>query len=248
MTLQPGYYANMFEVSLQGDEAPVVICDRSKYTKLKDLRDEITKAGKDVFVYAPGHSNVIYGYGKDKEWLRDKDFTDDNVSLHEVPQLTGRMIHDAFINRAKELGYSPVYPFEIGRCRLYNWNGFRPTSDGNVKVFLGFDTRVVFLSDEPSNKLSFDIIVDVRYKLKYSSDNPVNFHDIVTRFGGLTLKNVRQIQRDLIPTGINTEVSRQRMIEQVLPFIGKIGEITLPCGVKASISLTPVRIIVGAEL
>ena len=51
MALQPGYYVNMFEVSLQGDEASVVICDRSKYTKLKELRDEITKATLKALLY-----------------------------------------------------------------------------------------------------------------------------------------------------------------------------------------------------
>ena len=57
MALQPGYYANVFEVALQTVESEVVVCERSKYQSLKVLREEIEKDGKDIFLCAPGHSD-----------------------------------------------------------------------------------------------------------------------------------------------------------------------------------------------
>jgi hypothetical protein len=247
--LEPGHYANMFEVKLPEElEVILVACERSKFSSLKELRHEILEAGKEAFIYAPEQSGIIYGYGPDIEWLRDKGFNDIKVNLAEEPRLTGKMIIDSFISKAKTQGYTPFFPNEIGRCKLFNWNEFRPSSDGNVKVYLGFDIRTIFLFDETTEDLSFSIIVDVCYSLKDSDDKPLNFHDIVSKFGSATLRQVRQIQRDLLPTGkLNTEVSRQRLVEQIFPFISSIDAIALPCGINAAVSQNPLRIIVGAE-
>ncbi len=245
--LQPGYYANVFEVTLYSDEADVVVCERSKYPSLKIIREEIQKAGKDVFVYAPGHSDVVYGYGKDREWLHEKGFTDLRVSLREVPRLTSRIILDGLISKSKTIDYTPSFTKEKGRCKLFNWNKYVTTSDGNVHVSTGYDIRAIFLRDEATDGLSFNIIVDACYSLKNAQGEPLNFHDIVCQYGSNTLKQARQIQKDLIPTGINTEASRQRLLDQIVPFVGSVEEIELPCDIKASVAKEPLRIIVGAE-
>jgi len=75
----------------------------------------------------------------------------------------------------------------------------------------------------------------------------LNFHDIVTKFGSITLREIRQIQKDLIPTGINKEISRQRLIEDIVPFVEQFSEIDLPCDLKSKITSFPARIILGEE-
>jgi len=247
MTLEPGYYANLFEVQLQAEEADVLVCERSKYPDLKSLRAEIERAGKEAFVYAPEQQDVVFGYGKEMEWLRAKGFTECTVKFQEQPRLTGRMILEGVIKKAQGQGYTPDFSGEIGRSRLFKSDRFRLTSDSNVRVFTGYDTRVIFLRDAAADRLSFNLIVDVCYCFKGPREEPLSFHQIATGFGSSILKEVRQIQGDLIPTGINTEVSRQRLLSEIIPFVKSLGEIQLPCKVNAVLSCVPSRIVVGAR-
>jgi len=248
MALDPGYYANLFEVTVPTNEKfNVMVCQRCDYPSLKELREKISKRENSIFVYAPEHSEVIYGYGKDMKKLESKGFLPTTITFSDEPRLTGRMILDSFIEKSKEIGYFPSYSKEIGRCRLFNWEKFQSTSDGNVKVFTGFDIRVIFLKDQERDSLSFNVIIDACYSLKGRQNEPLNYQTIVTQFGSNILKEVRQIQGDLIPTGINTEVSRKRLLQEILPFLESNKVITLPCGLCAELSPIPSRIIVGEE-
>lgn len=244
--LESGYYANMFEVRLVGDETNVVACSRSKYPSLKALRKEIEKDGKNAFVYAPGHSELVFGYGQDMAWLCDKGFEERVVELSKEPRLTGRMIFDGLILKAQSLGYAPSFP-EIGRCRLFKWDSFSETSDGGVRVFRGYDLRVIFLRDDAADALTFNLIADMCHAFRSRDGQPLNFQTIKQQFGGATLRQVRQIQGDLIPTGMNTEVSRQRLIEVIHPFVEEVGQFELPTGISAQVVPVPLRIVVGAE-
>lgn len=247
MPLDPGFYANLFEISVNPIDIPVMVIERSKYPDLRVLRGEIEKAGKKVFVYAPERSEILYGFGNDMQWLFSKGFKQDNVNLHNEPRLTSYMILEAFIKKAQDLGFLPLFSKDKGRCRLFNRNEFKTTSDNKVKMFLGYDIRIIFLKDQIENGLVFGLILDITYSLKDFNDSPLNFHDITKKFGSSTLREIRQIQRDLIPTGINKEISRQRLIEDILPFVEKISEIELPCGLKAQITPNPARIVLGEE-
>lgn len=240
-----GYYANLFEVLVPYVSIEVMTIERSNYPTLRDLRDEIKRVGKDVFVYAPERSEKIYGYGLDKAWLSSKSFKQEIINLHDEPRLAGWMVLQAVINKAGEYGYSPIFGKDKGRCRLFNWNGFKPTFNNQVKVFMGFDVRVIFLKELLEDRLNFGLIVDMSYSLKDVNDQSLSFHNITSRFGSTTLKEVRQIQRDLIPTGINKEVSRQRLVDDIIPFVEKIQKIKLPCGLEADVSFNPSRIILG---
>jgi len=246
--LEPGHYANLFEVKIaENKEITVMACDRKRFPTLKALRDEISKENREVFVYAPEMSDKVYGYGIDLEWLALKGFEKTKINLSDEPRLTGRMILDAFIDKAKKIGYLPYFSRnEIGRCTLCNWDKFQTTSDGNVKVYTGYDIRVIFLKDGEKDRLCFNIIIDACYKLRDNRGEPLNNRTIIARFGRETLRNVRKIQGDLIPTGkINTEVSRKILIDEILPFIETLKEIELPCGIRARMKLTPSRIILG---
>jgi len=245
--LDPGFYANLFEIPINPIDIQVMVIERSKYPDLRVLRSEIEEAGKKVFVYAPERSESLYGFGNDMQWLSSKGFKQDNVNLHNEPRLTGNMILEAFIKKAQDLGFLPFFSKDKGRCRLFNWKEFKTTSDNKVKMFLGYDIRIIFLKDQVENGLVFGLILDINYSLKDFNDNPLNFHDITTKFGSSTLREIRQIQRDLIPTGINKEISRQRLIEDIMPFVEKISEIELPCGLKTQITPNPARIVLGEE-
>ncbi|GIU68806.1 MAG: hypothetical protein KatS3mg002_0042 [Candidatus Woesearchaeota archaeon] len=247
VNLDPGFYANLFEICINAIDIPIMIIERSKYPDLRGLRSEIEIAGKKVFVYAPEGSDNLYGFGNDMQWLSSRGFKQSNVNIYKETRLTSNIILEAFIKKAQELGFRPIFSKDKGRCRLFNFNEFKATTDKKVKIFLGYDIRVIFLKDQVENRLVFALILDITYSLKDLDDNPLNFHDITKKFGSSTLKEIRQIQRDLIPTGINKEISRQRLIEDILPFIEKISEIELSHDLKAQIIPNPARIVLGEE-
>lgn len=244
--LDPGYYANIFEVSVPKMELKFVTAERRDYPKLKELREEIERERKVIFVFAPQGSDKVYGYGEDMEWLLNKGFQFEQVNLYEFPKLTARMIIEGVIGKAGTLGYKPTQKDE-GRYVLFNQEKFRETTDGEVKVYQGYDVRSLYLRDSENDELKFCLVVDVCFSFKDVDDEPLNFRDITLRFGTNTLKEVRRIQKDLIPTGINPEVSRQRLLDDIVPFIEELTPITLPCSLKCEINVKPCRIVVGVQ-
>lgn len=238
-----GYYINIFPVEFQENTIEVVTVNREKFSDLRPLREEIRSAEKEVFVYADG--DKVYGYGRESAWLSSKEFSSAKINLNDTPRLTGRMILEGFVNKLKEKGYSPVEG--KGRCRIFNWTQPQQTSDGNVNVFKGFDLRSIFLKDQENNEFIFGIVIDVTYAFRDNRGNPLNFRYIVTQYGSQTLRNVRQIQGDLIPTGINTEISRQRFIEEILPFVKNFPNFQLPCDIEAMLKAEPMRLILGGK-
>lgn len=245
--MEPGYYINMFEVNTLRDEAEFMVCDRSKYPSLKGLREEAKSLGKRVFLYAPAGSKKIYGYGEDLEWLISKGFKNEIIKLIDEPRLTGRLILEGIIEKSKENRFFPLPEREKGRIILFNENNFTKTSDGNVYVYKCYDIRVIYLRDLPSNILKFYAIVDIKFLFRDRDEKPLNSREIVQLYGSHILREVRMIQRDLVKIGdkfrANTEVSRQRLFEDIIPFVKKIKEFILPCGVKAEIYDNPCRII-----
>ena len=159
------------------------------------------------------------------------------------------MILNGIIEHAEKLNYTAKFSGK-GRYRLFNYKDVEMTPDGSIKVIKGYDIRVMYLRDL-SDELKFNFIVDVCYEVKDRNDNPVNFETIVREFGSDTLIEVRCIQKDLIKlpsdskAKINIEAARQKLIEDIIPFIEKIQNIELPCGLSASINKTPTRVIVG---
>ena len=247
ISLDPGFYTNLFEVQVPNYKITIMSINRSEYQNLRILRYEIKKTGKNILLYAPERSEILYGFGKDMQWLSSKGFISTSINLLNEPRLTGYMILEAFIKKAQGLGYLPIFSKDKGRCKLFNWNLFKTTSDKKAKLFQGYDVKTIFIKDQVENNLVFGLVLDVTYSFKDFNDNPLNFHDIVTKFGSITLKEIRQIQKDLIPTGINKEVSRQKLTEDIIPFVEKFSEIDLPCGLKAQIIPIPARIILGEE-
>jgi len=253
--LDLGYYVNMFKVIVPEQEIEIMICDRSKYPSLKELRNQIKENRKEVFVYVPQRSDKIYGYGPEMSWLSNKGFSSDRINLYEIPRLTGRMILESVIDKTIQMGFvflefnqnADIYQIldkNMGRLKIFKRKP-EVTSDGKVRVFIGYDLRVIFLRDPMENRLNFGLVVDITYSFRDEKDRPLNYRVIVLESGPHTLREVRQIQRDLIPTGINKEISRQRLNEDIIPFVEQLSKIELPCGLEAKITSEPCRIILG---
>ena len=242
LKIEHGIYLNLFPVDIPEHSADLMVIERNLYPDLRELRNELKNTIK---VYAD--EDKVYGYGADAIMLKDKGFKKIEISLYEVPRLTGRMILEGFINKVKSDNYEVIE--KKGRCEIFNWNDFKITSDNNVKVFKGFDIRSIFILDSQEIKLVFGLIVDVVYAFKDSSDQPLklNTYLILKNFGSKTSSEVRQIQGELIPTGINTEIARQRLLENILPFIENYSDFDLPCGLKATLSTEPMRVILGGK-
>jgi hypothetical protein len=243
--LAPGFYTNLFDISVPDNEIHVMRAERSKYPDLKELREEIEKGRKEAFVYCPERCDFVYGYGKNMDWLSAKGFALSTVKLHEEPKLAARMALEGLTERVKELGYATIPSKDKGRCRLFNWNEFKATSNSQIRVYTGYDIKIIFLRDPVENKLNFGLVIDVTYSIKDTADQPLDYNTISTRFGSSALREMRQIQKDLIPTGINKEVSKQRLTEDIIPFVERIGKIVMPCNIEAEVDTKPSQIILG---
>lgn len=245
--LEPGYYTNMFEAKPLQDEAEFMVCNRSKYPSLKALRDEVENLGKKIFLYAPVKSEKVFGCGDDSEWLISKGFQKETIKLNNLPRLTGRLILEGIIEKSKEIGFSPMPEREKGRIILFNKNNFTTTSDGHVNVYKCYDLRVIYLRDVSSNALKFYAIIDTKFLFRDKNGKPLNTVEIIRSYGSSTLKEIRVIQRDLVKVNekfkANTEVSRQRLLEDLIPFVERLKDFSLPCNVEAKLSIIPCRII-----
>jgi len=249
MNLIPGFYVNLFEIHVPFENISIMKGERKKFPSFNDLREKIETQKKNIYLYAPERSNFVYAFGKDMKWLSNYGFTLDNINLHSEPQLTSYIILQGIFSKAKSLGYSIDNTKDKGRYKLFHPQKFEETSHGEVKIFQGYDIRIIFLKPQLEPYFFFGLIVDVSYKFRDQNDNSINFHDIVKKFGSPVLQEIRQIQKDLIPTGINTEVSKQRLLEDILPFIEEISEIVLPIKeeLRVTIDSSPMQIIIGGD-
>ena len=245
--LDIGLYANIFEVDLSNTFINVMRVERKKYPSLRELRQELEERGLDVYVYADGE--WVYGYGSDYLALKERSFHEVALDLKDAPKLTCRMIIDGFLNEIKKRGFEKLEQKRKvkGRVKVFNFNQPIKVNE-RLSVYRGFDLRSVYLFDHFKEDLCFGLVIDVTYAFRDSEGNSLNFREIVERFDSDTLIKVRQVQKDLSPERrANLEVSRQRLLEDIIPFISEFSRFTLPCGIEATISDVPSRIILTDE-
>lgn len=238
-----GLYLNLFPVEVPVDPVRVMVVARSRYPDLRPLRSDFERLGQTVWVYPDG--DKIYGYGRGSATLTSKGFRETEIRLHETPRLAGRMVLEGFLEQIKQEGYTPDWVRK--RCRAFNWDSFQTTRDLQVRVYRGYELRSLFLFDAIANEMVFGLVIDATYAFRDQSGGALSPHDIRQRFDGQTFREVRQIQRDLIPTGINTEVARQRLLEDILPFVSRFPTFLLPCDVRVNLSPEPIRIVLGRK-
>jgi len=240
LKIEPGIYLNLFPVDIPEHPVDLMVIERNRYPDLRELRNELKNTIK---VYAD--EDKVYGYGADAIILKENGFKETKISLYQIPRLTSRMILEGFMERIRLNNYEVIG--RKGRCKIFNWDVFKLTSDKKVKVFNGFDIRSIFILNPQENKLVFGLIVDVVYAFKDNSDHPLNTYFISKNYGSQTFSEVRRIQGELIPTGINTEIARQRLLEHILPFIRNYSEFELSCGLKVNLAVQPIRVILGGN-
>uniref|UniRef100_A0A7C2BLX1 Uncharacterized protein n=1 Tax=Thermosphaera aggregans TaxID=54254 RepID=A0A7C2BLX1_9CREN len=67
--LDSGFYINLFEISIPEKEIRIMRAERSKYSDLRELRNEIAKAEKEIFVYAPKIKKIAESHSKNKKYV-----------------------------------------------------------------------------------------------------------------------------------------------------------------------------------
>jgi hypothetical protein len=241
--MDAGLYVNLFEVSFPDTPVEIMRVERSKYPDLRSLRRELATKQMAVRVYSS--RDVVYGYGeRQAEALADYGFVKVTVPLKEMPEVTSRMILEGLVEHLRVDGYQSQE--RKGRTTVFDWKTPIFVTKEGTRLFRGYDLRSLFLRAPVGESLFFGIIVDVVYAYTDSQGARLSTHEIVARFGNEALRAMRQKQGDILPNGrINLEVSRQRLTEHILPFVQRYRSFALPCGIEATLSAEPVRVILG---
>ncbi|MBN2391969.1 MAG: ADP-ribosylglycohydrolase family protein [Anaerolineae bacterium] len=240
IALDPGIYVNLFEAFLGEEQAYIMVADRAKYLSLRGLRDQLKAKGLDVWIYA--WDDTVFGYGMQAAVLTDLGFAKKMLVLREHPQLTERMILQGYVRSLEQAGYTCEW--NKGVTRVYQFGHPLFETQTGVRMYRGFELRGQFLWDAEHEHIAFGIVIDAAFAYRDRADHTLGVADVVARFGSATLRQLRQRQGDLSPRGdINLEISRQRLLQQTLPFLNARHLFTLPCGVRAELAQSPARVV-----
>lgn len=246
-----GVYSNLFQVHWDDQVIEIMRIGRSKFPDLRELRKQLHDQVVDAQVYALDEN--IYGYGQQQFDLMKYGFTKEDQSL-DLPELASRLILEGFIDSLTSAGYSCYFKFR--RAIAFQLNTPLLSLPNGVVLFRGVEICSQFLFDQENEEISYFIIIDPSFKYSDQSNHSISTHEIVSKYGSATLKQLRTKQGDFTPTGgINLEVSRQRLADYIIPFINTRHEFTLPCwtiidgtpsfGISAHIDLNPARVILA---
>lgn len=239
-SLEPGLYVNIFPVIFSEELAGFMSAQRGSLPDLRPLRKHIQDENWNIGLYSQG--NRVYGYGADMDYLTSEGFEEEIVYLANLPELTAHLIVAGILDLLRKEGYET----RIGKVRseVFQSNPSTPAANGRVNVYQGYDLKSIFWRDQFSGKLAFGLIVDATWSIRDGSGQSLNMHQIA-QLNAAT--QVAQIQGEYLPRSsrINTEVARQRLQEQILPFVQAHTTFELPCNVAAQVSPQPIRIIIG---
>lgn len=241
-SLEPGIYVNIFPVTFPEEPIGFMVTQRGDYPDLRPLRKRIQDEGWNIQLYSQG--NKVYSYGVDMDCLASEGFEEEIVYLANLPELTAHLIAEGILDLLRKEGYET----RIGKVRskVFHPSRSTPAANGQVNVYQGYDLKSTFWRDQFLGKLAFGLVVDATWSIRDGSGQPLNMHQIA-QLNAVT--QVAQIQGEYLPrsTRINTEVARQRLQEQILPFIKGHPKFELPCMVTAQVSPQPIRIIIGGN-
>jgi len=241
-SLEPGVYVNIFPVAIPEEPVGFMIASRGIFPDLRPLRKFFEDQGWNTRLY--GHGNKVYGYGADTDCLASEGFEEEMVYLANLPELTAHLIAEGILDLLRKEGYET----RIGKVRskVFHPGRSTPAANGCINVYQGYDLKSLFWRDQFSGKLAFGLVVDATWSIRDGSGQPLNMHQ-VAQLNAVT--QVAQIQGEFLPSSsrINTEVARQRLQEQILPFIKSHPKFELPCMVTAQLSPQPIRIIIGGN-
>jgi len=242
--MDTGLYVNLFEVKFEDCDLTLMLARRSQYTDLRGLRQRLAEAKFAARVFAVG--DEVYGYGLESNRLADYGFVPTTVRIGQHPPLASRMVLEGYIAGLEEAGYACEYSF--GRVTAYQYGKALLETANGVKLYRGFELQSLYLLDPETDLLVYSIVINPAFAYHDPNGQPLNTHDVVARFGHETLQALRTRQGDLAPRGgINLEVSRQRLMELILPFVAARHVFTLPCGIPAELSQEPIRIVLAGQ-
>ena len=235
--LDPGLYTNVFQVDVPTDPVDLLVAPSSAYPDLRTLRMEINEKGWYVRVYRA--RDKIFAYGPQKDVLVEQPFEEQQIFLHHEPEFCAQCILEGLGDRLKKDGYSECHG--NGRVTSYESTPYGITRQGNLRIYRGYDLRTIFWRQ--AEELLFGPIVDIRWQIQDASNRRLSPAEIAQHGA---MREFAQLQEELLPTGqINTEVSRLRLQQHILPFVDHNKSFPLPCGGMARVNATPMRIILG---
>jgi len=237
--LDPGIYTNIFQVQLPDMGVETMINSTQNYPSLQDLRKEIQASSQNIRVYR--HDSIIFGYGPDSDWLIDKGFEMQRVRLYDYPKWCSRMIVEGLVDHLTAQGYREWSG--KGRTRLYEPQPFGEAAKGRLRLFKGYDLRAIYF--RRNKQLLFGLIVDICWETQDANGNRLSTQEIAQYNA---MGEIAQLQEELLlGNRINSEVSRLRLWNHILPFVQKNSKFSLPCSrnVEVTLSSVPLRVIVG---
>ena len=242
--MDTGLYVNLFEVKFEDCDVDFMVVDRNRYPKLRDLRQQLTERQIKAQIFAM--DDEIYGYGPQQSQLTEFGFTPKSIGIAAFPRLASRLILEGYFDSLMQAGYSCSWRF--GRAIVYQFNKALLTTPQGVQLFRGFQLQSLYLHDPEAESLIYGVVIDAVFTYRDRDNLPISPHEVVVRFGQSALRLLRTKQGDLAPRGgINLEVTRQRLVELVLPFVNVRYSFFLPCGIRAELNRTPIRIILAGE-
>lgn len=239
-----GVYTNIFDVVVPYYMVRFFSAPRSAVMDLKGFRELVKERGWHVRLYALGKSDKVYGYGRDMDRLRDFGFTPEYVSLKESPRLTSHLILEGIADQLIKEGYDARFGW--GRLMAFPTNKFRVATPSMVEVFQGYVVKSTFRRDQFNDELTFGLVIDVAWAFKDEHGQPLSPRQVRERNA---MYAVGCIQGEYLPgeRRFNTEVSRQRLVEMLMPFARDHAVFKLPFGGNAELSSEPVRILIGGR-
>ncbi|RLE43147.1 hypothetical protein DRJ19_03025 [Candidatus Woesearchaeota archaeon] len=213
-----------------------MVASTKDYPNLRPLEEEISQNAWDCRIYRVG--SRVFGCGEARGTLAEKSFQPTEIYLHHEPAFCKRLLLEGFIDYLRGKGYREW--LRKGRVTIYEPDPYARLPDG-LQVYRGYDLRVIWWQQD--DEIRFGIVVDVRWEVQDTNGKRLSPSEIAEY---QVMRQFAQIQEELLPTGqINTEVARSRLQNHILPFVKEHSSFSLPCGGTATISPTPVRVILG---
>ncbi len=247
--IEAGLYTNIFEIGLPDKiEADLFVRENSTTQIMQEIEDSFPIIKEEGKIYFSNKKKVIYYYGNYfHELITKKGFESKRIEIISDPEFISKILSESILKSANQQGFTPVKQ-KIGLILIEN-NVYGVVSNGAVKILKGFTLDFKFLRDPESKKIIHTISVDSTYFIKDSDGRGISTKDLVEKYEENALKEMKLMQKEyLLINGqckINSEISRQRLLEDVIPFIERIKNIYLIFGGKTTINNLPIRVVIG---
>jgi hypothetical protein len=242
--MDPGIYLNLFRVEFIDSPTNLMVVSRSAFPKLKEFREMLRENSIAAEVFAV--DDQVYGYGSQQDALVEFGFSTKSIQISAIPQLASRLVLDGFVAELQKAGY--LLEWSKQGATVYQRNPPLLKLDTGLTIYRGFDIQSLYLNDPELDELFFAVVIDAAFTYRDADDQPLRPDVVKARFGEEAFNQLLVKQGDLTPQNkINLEVSRQHFTKLILPFVAQRGRFTLPCGIPATTSLEPIRVVLAGD-